>query len=47
MNWVLYEKEPTPGLPFIEDLDLIQLLIGSTLYETANLKGKWYIRRLT
>lgn len=47
LTWVLYEKEPTPGLPFVEDLDFIQMLIGSILYETMNRDGKWYIRRLT
>lgn len=45
-GWVLYEKEPTPGLPFVENLDRICRLIGSVQYETMNLDGKWYIRRL-
>jgi archaellum component FlaC len=45
-NWVRYEYRPQGGNRFNENLDLIQELLGSTLYEWKYSDGWYLIRRV-
>lgn len=44
-GWTLYPKSSDDVGNFVEDLDVIQTLIGSAQYESMRHDGEWYIRR--
>lgn len=46
-GWVLYPIQPTAKGGFVEDLKLIQSLVGSAMYETKFTANTYFIRRVS